>query len=194
LALRAETRPGTVPVSANAHEPLIVAEIAEQKAEASDSPLLVPQPVLASPNEPLVGGNVQRDPNLPIEFGPNGSVMRRGSPFAPGALLLPPHRAPEFGTAAKKRKPSLQQSYASNGGAIASLVLGVFGFGLAFLRFEGAIVGMIGLAMGIWGLYSQRRGMALAGLILCCLAIAVGMYVGVFWLFKITNNATPWEY
>ncbi len=122
------------------------------------------------------------------------SSMARGSPFAANSMLLPPRQVPEFGTVPKHKKPALQQAYASNGGAIAALVLGVFGLVLAPLRFEGAIVGAVGLTMGIWGLYSQRRGWALAGLILCCLAIAIGMYTGVFWLFKYMNNATPWEY
>jgi len=30
--------------------------------------------------------------------------------------------------------------------------------------------------------------------VLCCLAIAVGMYTGVYLLFQITKQATPWEY
>lgn len=176
LDLRAESQPGAVPVSTTAHEPLIVAELAEVSSAPASTQQ---QPTAQSPV---------------LEFGPNGSLLRRGSPFAANSMLLPPRQVPEFGTVAKHRKPSLQQAYASNGGAIAALVLGVFGLVLAPLRFEGAIVGAVGLTMGIWGLYSQRRGWALAGLILCCLAIAIGMYTGVFWLFKYMNNATPWEY
>jgi hypothetical protein len=176
LDLRAESQPGAVPVSSTAHEPLIVAEL----AEVGSPPASSQQPTAQTPV---------------LEFGPNGSLLRRGSPFAANAMLLPPKQVPEFGNAiAKHKKPSLQQAHASNGGAIAALVLGVFGLVLAPLRFEGAIVGAVGLTMGIWGLYSQRRGWALAGLILCCLAIAIGMYTGVFWLFKYMNNATPWEY
>jgi hypothetical protein len=109
-------------------------------------------------------------------------------------LLLPPQQAPQFGKAAAGKKPPLQQSHASWGGAVAAIVLGIFGVIIAPFRFEGAIVGMLGLAMGIWGLYSHRRGWALFGLILCCLAIGVGMYTGAFWLFQVMNNAKPWEY
>jgi hypothetical protein len=179
LDLRAESRPGVVPVSRTAQEPLIVAELAE-----------VSSPPLTAPTEPAIGAE-----SPVLEFGPNGSLLRRGSPFAANSLLLPPGQVPAFGSSpARHKQPSLQQAYASNGGAIAALVLGVCGLILAPLRFEGAIVGAVGLTMGIWGLYSQRRGWALAGLILCCLAIAIGMYTGVYWLFKITNNATPWEY
>lgn len=195
LDLRAETRPGAVPVSSTAHEPVIIAEIAEPTSADTETPLMVPQPVTASVSEPAVGAStVARPKDAPIEFGPNGAPLRRGSPFATGALLLPPREAPSFAGAAKKKPPSLQSAYASNGGAIAALVLGVFGLIIAPFRFEGAIVGLLGLIMGLWGLYSQRRGWALLGLILCCLAIAIGMYTGVFWMFQVMNNATPWEY
>ncbi len=192
LDLRAESRPGVIPVSRTAQEPLIVAELVEAapaKDNARDSAALVSPPI-PNPTEPAIGVETPV-----LEFGPNGSLLRRGSPFAANALLLPPRQVPEFGgPATKPKKNSLQQAYASNGGAIAALILGVFGLILSPLRFEGAIVGLVGLMMGIWGLYSQRRGWALAGLILCCLAIAIGMYTGVYWLFKYTNNATPWEY
>ncbi len=179
LDLRAETHPGTTTASVVAAEPLIVAEVVEfQPAEAAM--VSTPSPTAADPA---------------MQIGPDGYVVRRGSPFVAGALLLPPRQVPAFASAAvKSQPPTLQQSYASNGGAIAALVLGLFGIVLAPLRFEGAIVGAVGLVMGIWGLYSRRRGWALVGLILCCLAIGIGMYTGVFWLFQTINNANPWEY
>lgn len=191
LDLRAETRPGALPVSKTAFEPLVVAELADAPAAAVPTePVAVASPATAvNPSEPAVGAEAPV-----LEFGPNGSLLRRGSPFTPGALLMPPKPMPTLGATTRPKPPSLQQAYASNGGAIAALVLGIFGVILSPLRFEGAIVGMVGLVMGLWGLYSQRRGWALAGLILCCLAIAIGMYTGAVWLFKVTHNATPWEY
>lgn len=77
---------------------------------------------------------------------------------------------------------------------IAALVLGTFGLLISPVRFEGAIVGLLGLLMGIWGLYSTRRGWALFGLILCCLAIGVGGYTGALWLFRVNNQSLPWNY
>jgi hypothetical protein len=127
LDLRAETRPGAIPVSRTAHEPVIIAEIAEPKSAESETPLLVPQPVTASVGEPAVGATSVPQGERPIEFGPNGAPLRRGSPFAKGALLLPPREAPHFSGGPKKKPPTLQTAYASNGGAIAALVLGVFG-------------------------------------------------------------------
>ncbi len=187
IDLRAESRPGMPPVSRNAFEPIVVAELAPEPAPAP-----VVAPAVSDPAQPVAAAAGVETP--PLEFGPNGSLLRRGSPFAAGSLLLPPQQLQEFAGQSPKMTPSRQQAYASNGGAIAALALGIFGVILAPMRFEGAIVGVIGLGMGIWGLYSQRRGWALAGLILCCLAIAIGMYTGVFWLFRYTKQATPWDY
>ncbi|QDU29840.1 hypothetical protein ETAA8_49550 [Anatilimnocola aggregata] len=186
LDLRAATQSTTPRTSATAHEPLIVAELANETD--TGPPSTHPSP--APPISPVVA------PQTPgaVEYFIDGSIRRRGSPFAPGAILLPPSSAPSFGRVAPKTQISLQQSYASNGGAIAAIVLGVFGLIIAPLRFEGAIVGLVGLTMGLWGLYSRRRGWALFGLILCCLAIGIGCYTGAFWLFRAVNNSTRWEY
>jgi hypothetical protein len=212
IDLRAESRPGMPPVSRNSFEPLVVAELADEQKPAEvqpfginpaaplsplpDGPSPAPSsaaplyaPAVPDPGEPAIGAE-----SPVLEFGPNGSLLRRGSPFAAGSMLLPPQQSPEFSGASRRIPPTLQQAHAASGGAIAALVLGIFGVCLAPIRFEGAIVGVIGLAMGIWGLYSQRRGWALLGLILCCLAIAIGMYTGVYWLFLMTKQANPWEY
>lgn len=189
LDLRAATRPGVVTTAVTSAEPLIVAELAP---EPSPTPLENQSASLIAPTAPQPAPpTIAPAPGQVVGFTAEGLPVRRGSPFAAGALLLPPQQAPQFGTPAKRVPPTLQQAYASNGGAIAALVLGTFGIILAPIRFEGAIVGMVGLVMGIWGLYSKRRGWALFGLILCCLAIGIGTYTGAFWLFKALNNASP---
>ena len=194
LDLRAATQPHTPPTSMNQAEPLIVAELAPEKTEAETD-----QAATSTATEPLptqaTGPAYAPEPGQIVGYTPEGLTIRKGSPFAAGALLLPPQQAPKYGAAARKKKPpGLQQAYASAGGAIAAMVLGTFGLIIAPFRFEGAIVGALGLIMGIWGLYSPRRGWALFGLILCCLAIGLGMYTGALWLFRTINNATPWEY
>jgi hypothetical protein len=62
------------------------------------------------------------------------------------------------------------------GGACASLVLGVLSAILAWLWPPAAIIAVLGLGLGIWGLSSPRRGWALVGMLLCCLAIGLGTY------------------
>jgi len=65
------------------------------------------------------------------------------------------------------------------GGTVASVVMGLFAALLATVWPPVAIVAVIGLLMGIWGLYSPRRNWALLGMLLCCLAIGIGTYGGV---------------
>lgn len=65
------------------------------------------------------------------------------------------------------------------GGTVASIVMGVFAALLATVWPPVAIVAVLGLLMGIWGLYSPRRNWALVGMLLCCLAIGIGTYGGV---------------
>lgn len=65
------------------------------------------------------------------------------------------------------------------GGTVASLVLGVFASLLGLLWPPAALMAVVGLAMGIWGLSSPRRNLALVGMLLCCLAIGIGAFGGV---------------
>jgi hypothetical protein len=62
------------------------------------------------------------------------------------------------------------------GGTVTSLVLGVFSAILALFWPPAALVAVLGLAMGLWGLSSPRRNLALVGMLLCCLAIGIGAY------------------
>jgi len=62
------------------------------------------------------------------------------------------------------------------GGTVTSLFLGVFSAALAIFWPPAALVAVLGLAMGLWGLSSPRRNLALVGMLLCCLAIGIGAY------------------
>jgi hypothetical protein len=64
------------------------------------------------------------------------------------------------------------------GGTVASLVLGVFAALLGMLWPPAALIAILGLAMGIWGLSSPRRNLALVGMLICCLAIGIGAFGG----------------
>jgi len=62
------------------------------------------------------------------------------------------------------------------GGTVTSIVLGVFAAVFAIIWPPAAAIAVLGLAMGVWGLSSQRRNWALVGMLLCCLAIGIGTY------------------
>jgi hypothetical protein len=65
------------------------------------------------------------------------------------------------------------------GGTVASLVLGITGAALAYWWPMATIIAVLGLGMGIWGLQSQKRNLALVGMLLCCLAIGLGSFSAV---------------
>lgn len=62
------------------------------------------------------------------------------------------------------------------GGTVTSLLLGVLATILAFFWPPAAIIAVVGIGMGIWGLSSPRRNLALLGMLLCCLAIGIGTF------------------
>lgn len=115
------------------------------------------------------------------------------APVVAAVVPLPPPMNPLVAT----RQPSLVRpvkkapNIAALGGTVGALVLGVFAAVLGLFRYEAAIVALIGLMMGIWGLYSPRRGWALVGMLLCCLGIAVGTFTGARALYFYVNQNAP---
>ena len=74
---------------------------------------------------------------------------------------------------------------AQDGKAVASLVLGLVSIVAWCLPIAGLPVSIVGIVMGVKGLKSNRRGMAITGLILSCIFLvltlvnaAVGAYLG----------------
>jgi len=126
----------------------------------------------------------------------DGSLgLRRGSPFANSSPLRPAEGRVlplSLLPLAKVTTPVRPNSVAI-GGAIGGIVLGVFALVLAPFRAEAAIVAVIGLAMGIWGLFSPRRGWALVGLLFCCLAIGWASYTGARMINSVLNRNKAWE-
>ena len=115
--------------------------------------------------------------------------MALGLPLAPppNPLITPP-KLPSL-----RRPVSPATNVAAVGGMVATIVLGVFALLLSWWRFEAAVVGLLGLVMGVWGLYSPRRGWALLGMLLCCLAIVLGTITGVLQLNVYLNRNAPIE-
>jgi hypothetical protein len=82
-----------------------------------------------------------------------------------------------------ERIDAQRKSLMAMGGTVGSLVLAVFALALAAFRFEAALIAGLGLVMGIWGLYSPRRKLALVAMLLCWLGIGIGTYTGVRQLY-----------
>jgi hypothetical protein len=104
-----------------------------------------------------------------------------GSPFGPGgSAAVLPAAAPRMAQARISSTAELIEARRAGlmamGGTVTSLVLGLFSAILSAFWPPGAIVAVLGLVMGIWGLSSPRRNWALVGMLLCCLAIGLGTF------------------
>jgi hypothetical protein len=110
----------------------------------------------------------------------------------PPSIFQPPAHplATPLPTPAPRRMPQ-RPNFAAQGGAYGAIVLGVFALVLAPFRWEGAIVALVGLVMGIWGVYSPRRSWALVGMLLCTVALGWGTFTGVRQLYLYLNRYAP---
>jgi hypothetical protein len=77
------------------------------------------------------------------------------------------------------------------GGTVTSIVLGVFAATFALVWPPAALIAVLGLAMGVWGLSSPKRNWALIGMLLCCLAIGIGTYGGVRSAYVYMQRSKP---
>lgn len=93
-----------------------------------------------------------------------------------------------------------KKSGARKGFAIASMVLGIIGVvgsccSLATAGIMSILMGIIGLIFGILGLKSDGKGFAIAGIIMACVNILIGILLLILIIFsmEITSNLTPEE-
>jgi hypothetical protein len=108
-------------------------------------------------------------------------------------VLVKPRVAQRLISSPADRVDSLRKSNMAMGGTVGAVVLGTFALALSLFRFEAAIIAVMGLIMGIWGLYSPRRNWALAAMLLCCLAIGLGAFTGVRQLYIYLEKSRPVE-
>jgi hypothetical protein len=130
------------------------------------------------------------------ESSPPPPAAAPGIPPKPGASVSP-YAAPRPRAAPPSTSELVEahrQSVMAMGGTVTALVLAVFSLILSFFRFEAAVIALIGLVMGVWGLYSPRRRWALAAMLLCALAMALGTYRGVRDLYIYIKDQQTIEY
>lgn len=131
---------------------------------------------------------------------------RRGSPFAFDTVLSGrPPQEPYLGNGPYQREakaalppvlgPSaaLPTQYRQNqgaiGGVVASLLLGLASLAILPFSIFGFVTALIGVACGVWGMFHERKGVAISGLLLCCLALAISLYLMGFMLYDWLNPA-----
>jgi hypothetical protein len=112
-------------------------------------------------------------------------------PLAPAVQFIPRPIVPPPSTA--QIVEARRKSLVAMGGTVGGIVVGVFALAIAPFRFEAAIVGLIGIGLGVWGLHSPKRNWAFVGLLICCLAIGLGAYRGANDIYIYIKNQQPLE-
>jgi hypothetical protein len=75
----------------------------------------------------------------------------------------------------------------------AALVLGVLSLASSFFSVGALFLALAGLPVGIWGLFSERRGQAILGMLLCCAALAISGFQAAALLYQLRYGVSPWE-
>ena len=169
-------------------------------------PVLDPEPAAATTAEVTIAEVTDADvssADVPDDaVAPN---IRRGSPFVTSATLAPaprttnpPLHAPVVAPAPTNHSTTSSYRYSDHMvsivAAVSSVVLGLASLMLSSYFPIGALaIAVVGLAMGVWGLYSTRRGIAVLGVILCCVALSLSGFRSVVLLYKSVYGYSPWE-
>lgn len=130
--------------------------------------------------------------------GPIGNRVRSGSPFVKGAVMQPvttptfPRNPLAPGISPRIPGPPGHDPLAV-AGAITAILMGIFALGIAWIASWVAIsaavvIALIGFAMGIWGLYSKRRGWALFGILISVAAIGLASYTGAILVYELRRE------
>ena len=141
---------------------------------------------------------------VPSPSASSGAPVRTGSPFSPGAAAALKMAGSAMVSPAKAARPArpvtqdLIRDKVAVAGAIGSLVLGGFSLAVSWMQNPSAVIGgallaAFGMAMGIWGLHSKRRGWALFGMLICVGAISLASYSGAMILYQLQLDAKEME-
>jgi len=143
--------------------------------------LTVPAPEVGLPGSALAGGpadaSAEGGPERPAAGpvgGPQGEVN--------------PYQAPESVDAAWRPPPGP----GPNGPAIASLVLGICSMpAVCCCGLFGVPISVVGLILGIIGLKSQSRGLAVAGVVLSSIGLIFGLLAVLVFVLAMVMDSQP---
>lgn len=121
--------------------------------------------------------------------------MRRGSPFTANSATLrvagPIQRAEE--EVPRPRRPrTFESQVASKIAAVASMVLALVAIGVSnAVPIAGVFLSVVVIGFGTWGLFGPRRGIAIFGLILGCIALAWGGFGTAVQIYELMYGIHP---
>lgn len=155
-------------------------------------------PVRRSPPQRLAAaavGVAAEETASPVDGEPLPALLvpsRRGSPFADRGSVVIEDKSE---AAVYEALHSRRQGYgAATAAAALTFPIGFLALILAFsFPMGGVVVASFGIAIGTWGLYSPRRGVALSGLLLCCLCLALSGFNAAVEIYVHIYGVAPWE-
>jgi hypothetical protein len=169
--------------------PLVKATVDVWVAELSEAiPTTIDVPVVTN----VIGNNQPTSANQATKS------VRRGSPFADRGTATLQTIKPESVRREHDATIDREARYQKNGGAAAGAVLaiplGLISLLAAFLfPLAGFPLALLGLGFGVWGLNSRGRALAVAGLLICCLSLAIATFYGSVEIYTNVYGVTPWE-
>ncbi|HJN08499.1 MAG TPA: hypothetical protein QF564_07385 [Pirellulaceae bacterium] len=126
--------------------------------------------------------------------GTQTTPMRRGSPFRTEEVDPEGNSTDEFSRSGPPAATVYPKFGGASMGSVVAITLGLLGLGLAcYVPLASIIIAGFGVGMGVWGLYSKRRGAAIIGLLLCCAAITFSGFSGAVELYRVIHGVAPWE-
>jgi hypothetical protein len=129
--------------------------------------------------------------------GEGTTAVRTGSPFAAGAMMTAAAASDEAAGRRQQRVGAPQVRIGDDvavAGAISSILMGIIALSIAWISNPVSVVGaivlaMLGLALGVWGLFSRRRGWALFGMIVCVIAFSIASFTGAMLIYEAQREA-----
>lgn len=132
----------------------------------------------------------------------SNASARTGPASVPTPVTSAPRTAHSLPAArASAAVPIYPKNAAADGGAFGALLLGVLSAIFALFLFRAdvnplgpLVTALIGLGMGVWGVYSpRRRGLAVFALLLCCFALAVSSFYAAVDLYERIYEEDPFD-
>jgi len=155
---------------------------------------------LADTEAPVLAEVLNQD--LGIESPPPGenenTSVRRGSPFADS---FTPTKLAASGDRTSREHVELKGQLDARKhmllllASVSSLLLGSFSVVLLFVSAVATFfISTIGLGLGLTGLRGNRRGPAIAGIVLCCLALGLAGFVATLYVFELMFDYNPLDF
>lgn len=188
-------QPSLAGAAYGAEEPLAALPIEEanQSGEAAIATAVAPVASAASAEPPADGPADPERVGSPFAAGPSrtANAERTASSGAASPCSVPAPRFASENPNATLERATRQQ--VSRAGAYGVWALATLAFvGMFFTSIGAACVAFLGLTFGMWGLYSDRKALALAGATLC---LALFLFAGFFAATDLYIHAfgrSPW--